>query len=275
MAHVLIAGESWTTTSVHLKGFDSFTTVSYEEGVGALRDALLAAGHEVTFMPNHVAASQFPFSRQELEQYDVVMLSDIGSNTLLVPPQTFARSEALPNRLAVLRDWTRAGGGVCMIGGYLSFQGIEAKANYRGTPIAEVLPVEIQLGDDRVETPEHAAPRLVDDSHPVTAGLPAEWPAILGYQRVEAKPDAAVLASVNGDPLVVAGEAGSGRALAFMTDIGPHWAPPAFVEWPGYEQLWGMSPNGDRFLRFASDAFGGFTLMLGWPSRLEREGAEQ
>jgi serine/threonine protein kinase len=44
---------------------------------------------------------------------------------------------------------------------------------------------------------------------------------------------------------------------------------------PGYEQLWGMSPNGDRFLRFASDAFGGFTLMLGWPSRLEREGAEQ
>ena len=44
---------------------------------------------------------------------------------------------------------------------------------------------------------------------------------------------------------------------------------------PGYEQLWAMSPNGDRFLRFASDAFGGFTLMLGWPSRLEREGAEK
>ena len=40
----------------------------------------------------------------------------------------------------------------------------------------------------------------------------------------------------------------------------------------GYEQLWAMSANGDRFLRFASDAFGGFTLMLGWPSRLEREG---
>jgi hypothetical protein len=43
----------------------------------------------------------------------------------------------------------------------------------------------------------------------------------------------------------------------------------------GYEQLWAMSANGDRFLRFASDAFGGFTLMLGWPSRLERGGAEK
>jgi hypothetical protein len=44
---------------------------------------------------------------------------------------------------------------------------------------------------------------------------------------------------------------------------------------PGYEQLWGMSPDGDRFLRFASDAFGGFTFMLGWPSRPERQRAEQ
>jgi len=44
---------------------------------------------------------------------------------------------------------------------------------------------------------------------------------------------------------------------------------------PGYEQLWAVSPDGDRFLRFASDAFGGFTLMLGWPSRLEPDGAEK
>ena len=44
---------------------------------------------------------------------------------------------------------------------------------------------------------------------------------------------------------------------------------------PGYEQLWAVTPNGDRFLRFASDAFGGFTLMLGWPSRLEPDGAEK
>jgi Tol biopolymer transport system component len=44
---------------------------------------------------------------------------------------------------------------------------------------------------------------------------------------------------------------------------------------PGYEQLWAVTPNGDRFLRFASDAFGGFTFMLGWSSRLEADGSEK
>src|SRR5262249_14245831 len=162
LAHILIAGESWTTTSIHVKGFDSFTTVTYEEGVGALRDALLAGGHEVAFMPNHVAAASFPFSIDELAPYDVVILSDIGSNTLLIPPQTFAGSTPRPNRLAVLRDWTLGGGGLAMVGGYFSFQGFEAKANYRATPLAAVLPVELEAGDDRVESPESPVPRLRD-----------------------------------------------------------------------------------------------------------------
>ena len=30
---VLIAGESWIIRSIHIKGFDSFTTHAYEEGV--------------------------------------------------------------------------------------------------------------------------------------------------------------------------------------------------------------------------------------------------
>lgn len=34
---VLIAGESWETTSIHQKGFDIFTTTFYEEGVGPLK----------------------------------------------------------------------------------------------------------------------------------------------------------------------------------------------------------------------------------------------
>ncbi|MFN2628638.1 MAG: glutamine amidotransferase [Gaiellaceae bacterium] len=238
MARILIAGESWTTTSIHVKGFDSFTTVAYEEGAGPLRDVLLVAGHEVTFLPNHLAATDFPFSSRGLEAWDVVLLSDIGSNTLLVPPATFTRFEARPNRLAALRDWTRSGGGLAMVGGYLSFQGIEGKANYRGTPLAEVLPVEIEPGDDRVEAPEDPIPRLTDCLHPITAGLPREWPSILGYQRLAPKSGCSVLARVDGHPLVVAGEPGDGRALAYASDIGPHWAPPAFVEWDGYARFW-------------------------------------
>ena len=238
MARVLIAGESWTTTSIHVKGFDSFTTVAYEEGVGPLRDALLGGGHEVVYLPNHVAAESFPFTGAELDPYDVVLLSDIGSNTLLIPPVTFARFEARPNRLAVLRDWVRGGGGLAMIGGYFSFQGIEAKANYRATPLADVLPVELEAGDDRVETPERPVPVVRDGGHPLTDGLSSEWPAVLGYQRVTARRGTTTLVDVNGDPLVVVGEAGAGRVLAYTSDIGPHWAPPAMLEWPGYTSFW-------------------------------------
>jgi uncharacterized membrane protein len=237
---VLIAGESWSTTSIHVKGADTFTTAAYEEGVDALRDALLGAGHEVTFMPNHVAAVEFPFTVEELGGWDVVLLSDIGSNTLLVPPATFARFEARPNRLAALRDWVRGGGGLGMIGGYLSFQGIEGKANYARTPVADVLPVELEPGDDRVEQPEDPVPRRTAD-HAVVDGLPDEWPALLGYQRVVARDGAEVLATVNSDPLLAVGEFGSGRALAYTSDIGPHWAPPPFLEWEGYQRLWDQS----------------------------------
>jgi uncharacterized membrane protein len=237
VARVLIAGESWTTTSIHVKGFDSFTTVTYEEGVDALRDALLSAGHDVTFMPNHVAAATFPFTVGELDVWDVVLLSDIGSNTLLVPPASFTHFEVRPNRLAALRDWVRGGGGLGMIGGYLSFGGIGGKANYGRTPLAEVLPVEIEQGDDRIEMPETATPRRVAE-HQVVAGLPEEWPLLLGYQRVGRREGADVLAMLNGDPLLVTWDAGAGRALAYTSDIGPHWAPPAFLEWDGYARLW-------------------------------------
>jgi uncharacterized membrane protein len=125
-----------------------------------------------------------------------------------------------------------------MIGGYLSFQGIEAKANYRGTPVADVLPVEIEAGDDRVESPDDAAPALTGESHPVVEGLPDVWPSILGYQRAAARPWGTVLARVDSNPLLVTGAVEQGRALAYMTDIGPHWAPPAFVAWDGYARLW-------------------------------------
>ena len=42
--HVLIAGESWTVHSIHQKGFDSFTTTEYAEGVKWLREALEGRG---------------------------------------------------------------------------------------------------------------------------------------------------------------------------------------------------------------------------------------
>ena len=63
---VLIAGESWVTHSIHQKGFDAFTTTSYHEGVGPLRAALETAGFTSTYLPNHVAATDFPGTAAEL-----------------------------------------------------------------------------------------------------------------------------------------------------------------------------------------------------------------
>jgi uncharacterized membrane protein len=243
VTRVLLAGESWTTTSIHVKGFDSFTTVEYNEGGGALIAALERAGHDVTFMPNHVAATQFPFTAAQLGAFDVVLLSDIGANTLLVPPVVFSQGETRPNRLELLRDWVLGGGGLGMVGGYLSFQGIEAKANYRTSALAEVLPVEMELGDDREETPEGAQPGLVG-SHAVTDGIDGTWPALLGFQRVTARREATVLAEVKGHPLLVLGRAGDGRTAAYTTDIGPHWAPASFTDWPGFGTVW------DRIVRY-------------------------
>lgn len=238
MPRVLLAGESWSTTSIHTKGFDSFTTVEYQEGAGALIGALEAGGHDVTFMPNHVAATDFPADAGALSEFDAVLLSDIGANTLLLPPSTFTQGATAPgNRLVALRDWTLAGGGLAMVGGFLSFQGIEAKANYRNTVLADVLPVEMEVGDDREERPEGVRARS-EDGHPLADGLDAEWPAILGFQRLTARAGTEVAATVDGYPLLVTGRAGQGRTLAYATDIGPHWAPEAMTGWPGFATVW-------------------------------------
>ena len=235
---ILIAGESWVTHSIHQKGFDSFTTTAYHEGVGPLRDALVWQGAEVVYMPSHVAAREFPSSTADLAVYDVVMLSDIGANTLLLHPDTFERSEPQPDRLAAIRDYVAIGGGLVMVGGYLTFQGIDGKARYAGSPVEEALPVTLQTGDDRIEAPAGTQPVVHAPEHPILEGLPEAWPMLLGYNRVTTKPDATLLVSVGNDPLIVTGGFGQGRAAAFTSDCGPHWCPPPFVAWEGYARMW-------------------------------------
>jgi len=239
---VLIAGESWTVHSIHQKGFDSFTTTEYAEGVRWLKAALEAADREVAYQPSHVAARDFPDTAEDLSAYDCVMLSDIGANTLLLHPDTFVRSKPLPNRLQAIRDYVANGGGLVMIGGYLTFQGIDAKAQYAGSAIEEALPVTLHRHDDRVECPQGVTP-VVATAHPIVDGLEGPWPDLLGYNQIVPKAGATVLVTVGDDPLIVAGSFGKGRAVAFASDCGPHWAPPAFVEWSGYQRLWGQIAN--------------------------------
>ena len=155
---ILMAGESWSLTETHTKGFDSVPLCRYEEAGTPLIDALKKNGFDVTYMPNHIAQLHFPDTVEQLQEYDAVILSDCGSNTLLLSPDTFYRGQRRPNKLQLLVDYAQQGGGVAMIGGYLSFAGIDNKARYAMTPLAKALPVEMLDHDDRVECPEGIVP---------------------------------------------------------------------------------------------------------------------
>ena len=240
---VLLAGESWVSTATHIKGFDQFPTVTYHTGADEFLKAMQGSDFDVTFMPAHQAQREFPQTAEGLKAYDAIILSDIGSNTLLLHPDTWIHSKPTPNRLRALRDYVREGGALLMFGGYYSFQGINGGARYHRTPVEEVLPVSCLPVDDRVEVPEGFKPVLTSDpGHAILAGLGQDWPLLLGFNEVTLKPGAQVLATVSSDygalPLLVAGSYGKGRTLAWTSDIGPHWLPPEFCAWEGYARLW-------------------------------------
>ncbi|MFZ0039869.1 MAG: glutamine amidotransferase [Solirubrobacteraceae bacterium] len=241
MPRVLIVGESWITQSTHIKGFDQFESSAYHTGVDPLRDALSAAGHEVVHLAAHSVAAELPDSRAGLDHYDVIILSDIGADTILLSPRTFLEGQITTNRLAVMRDWVMAGGGLAMAGGYLSFQGIGGRARYHRTPVEEVLPCTIDPWDDRVEVPEGAVASVVEHDHSILSGVPSDWPALLGYNRVHLREDALLLARFDGDPILAIREPGAGRTLIWTSDIGPHWCPESFLTWTGYATLWSQA----------------------------------
>lgn len=239
-ARVLVCGESWVIVTQHIKGFDHFTATRYGEGVEPLRKAIESCGMVVEHLPAHLAAAQFPTIKEELAQYSAVILSDIGANTLLLHPDTYMRSQPTVNRLDLLRDYVQDGGGLMMIGGYLSFTGINGKAHYKDTGVEKALPVIMHTMDDRVEVPEGFSPEPCAVSHPALCGIEGPWPTLLGYNRTELKPGATMLLKRGEHPIAAAWEYGRGRAAMFASDCAPHWGTPEFLAWPGYDLFFGQ-----------------------------------
>jgi uncharacterized membrane protein len=236
--NVLLAGESWVSSSTHFKGWDFFSSTVYETGKKYLENALSYPGIKLDHMPSHVAAEHFPSKMDELNEYDVVILSDIGANTLLLHPDTWIRGKSTINRLKLLVEWVKKGGGLAMCGGYYSFAGIYGAAKYYRSPIEEILPVNIYTFDDRVETPEGAIPEIVEPSHPIIAGIESKWPALLGFNELIMKKSAELIVKILDYPLLAAMNVENGRTLAWASDIGPHWCPEPFANWVGYATLW-------------------------------------
>ncbi|HET7677887.1 MAG TPA: glutamine amidotransferase [Candidatus Limnocylindrales bacterium] len=237
MGRVLLAGESWISQATHYKGFDSFTSVTFHTGADGYIAALADEGIEVEQLYAHDVPDRFPADLQALGAYDVVILSDIGANSFLLPQDVWIHGRSRVNRLKLLADWVRGGGGLLMAGGYMSFQGFQARANFARTPLAEVLPVQIADHDDRVEAPEGAVPALLRPEHPVGQAWRSAAPPLLGYNRVTARSEAEVVATVGEDVLIATAEVGAGRSLVWTSDIGPHWCPVEFSAWDGFGPL--------------------------------------
>lgn len=244
---VLFVGETNIVHMIEHKGLDAMELTRYTEFYTPVKRLFESLGHSFTHVACHIVHEQFPTSLEELQKYDAVILSDIGSNTMLLHPDYLNRTV---NSLSLINEYVAAGGGFVMIGGYFSFTGFQAKARFKDTPIEELLPVTMQPYDDRVEIPE-GIDLVLDASiqHPIVAGLPSRWPHIFGYNRVVAKDDATVLmASPKGDPIIAAGTHGKGRAVAYTTDCAQDWASQQLLGWDKYGQLW------DQLLRWVGDA---------------------
>lgn len=238
MSRILFTGEQFTSFSFGIKGFDYFGVSAYKDDGRALFEALKNGGHEIEWMHTSQVPVAFPEKMDELKKYDVVVLSDVGANSLLFHPEMLSKSIPHPNRLALLRDYVKQGGGLVMVGGWMSFAGIEGKAKYHRSFLEEALPVKCLPYDDRQERPEGVTPEVMNSAHPVFAGVPGKWPFFLGYNEVEPKNGAEVLLKFEKDPLLCVWEYGKGRAAAFTSDCAPHWGPAQFLGWEGYPVFW-------------------------------------
>ena len=139
-----------------------------------LIDALEEGDIEVHHMTSEVAIAEFPRTVEGLSEYDALILSDIECEVLALY-QFWIPGVELPrtNRLKAIREYTRQGGGLLMVGGWTSFSGRFGHGGYYDTPVEEALPVTCLKGvDDRVETPEGVHVNVMDAEHPISERYP-------------------------------------------------------------------------------------------------------
>jgi uncharacterized membrane protein len=239
MPRVLLAGESWVSHSTHIKGFDSFSSVTFHAGADDFIAAAASEGIEIEQMFAHDVPEKFPRSLAALDAYDIVILSDIGYNSFVLPNRTWLDGQQSENPLVSLVEWTKRGGGLMMAGGYLSFQGFQARANFARSPLAEILPVTMLDCDDRAEMPQGAECAVIAPDHEIARSWAGRAPKLLGYNVVTPKRDAEVVATVAGDVLIATMRVSAGRSLVWTSDIGPHWCPDTFLAWEGFAPLVG------------------------------------
>ncbi len=240
MTRVLYVGDTQVETLIAAKGIDTFTHMYYRDSAKVLRDALgPRPGIELTHMPAADIRTQFPNTTELLNQYDVIILSDVGYQNFKLPHGNRDRMVPMgPNMVTPFRQWVLDGGGLIMAGGWLTFSGINGKGMWGGSPIEEVLPVTMERGvDDVIDHPDGATIDIVDGTHPILDGLDFGDRIILGYNKVFPRAESSVIATSRNDPFLVVGEAGKGRSIAYTTDPVYHLCG-NLHEWESYGLMW-------------------------------------
>ena len=168
-----------------------------------------------------------------LGEFALIVLSDYPVDHLRA-----AHQESLAG--AVERD----GRGLLMIGGWASFGG--PRGSYYGSRIAELLPVDLDAQDDRVNTPLGTLLVARRQSHPALVSIHGQEPCVVvGYNGVRQRDGATVLVEgqrlrVDADlrpgletsttPMLTVWQRGTGRVGALAPDVMPHWAG-GIVDW--------------------------------------------
>jgi len=246
---VLYVGDS-SVSAGSVSASSNFTYDQRGVGIEIAAEKILDAWrrnprYEVSYLTGWEALAKFPETPEALHHYDVVILSDVDSDSLVLYPDERSRRAPMgPNRLKSIRQYVQEGGALLMIGGYATFTGRHNAGNYHGTAVEEALPVNcLAVNDDRRETPEGVTVEVKNPQHPILRGI--VWspsPIFNGYNRLEVKSGAQVLATFKetGDPLLVVWTFGKGRSMAFASDIAPHWGA-GFQEWKYYVQFWNQT----------------------------------
>jgi uncharacterized membrane protein len=241
---VLYVGDSEIVLNKYIVGVDTIEQSNYNDNARFFREAMDKVENiELKHINPHDVPNQFPKTKKELAAYDVVIFSDVGYNSMifypgLKPPYQYPLG---PDRVKMVKEFVEQGGGFVMVGGYLSFAGINGIACYHRTPVEEILPVSISPFDDRVEVTEGFTFDVRDKNHPITSNLP--WDdatfTLCGYNKLTLKDDAKLIAEYDGDPFIACREYKNGRTAIFASDFAPHWAGD-FKDWEHYPQFWGQ-----------------------------------
>jgi len=230
MIRVLYTGDEVMLITTYVKGMNAWTDGVVHSEAGHMLKALRSSPEiEVDYIPTSKAQREFP---ADFSSYDVVIYSDVGTDTIIMYEDRFLNCPMGSSRLRALQEFVKRGGGLAGIGGWMSFGGMYGQAKWHNTPLEEILPVTCHPWDDRVELSEGMKPNILDHEHPIIKGIDWEAAPVLfsGYNQIEMKPEGKLLAEYNGDPIIVVGTYGEGRTMVLASDCAPHWGR-GFVDW--------------------------------------------